>query len=117
MAQASERPRRKRLSWDSRCEIVWLIEQGMSPPPGRGQGRREQSNRLPPVATLPGRRRIALRDRLSIPRCQPRRLPPEAEERILAARRRSAFGPVRLAGRVPHPPSTIGKILPPESQP
>jgi hypothetical protein len=32
MAQASERPRRKRLSWESRCEIVWLIEQGMSPP-------------------------------------------------------------------------------------
>jgi hypothetical protein len=49
MAQASERPRRKRLSWESRCEIVWLIEQGMSPlwppparrrsrPPGSGSG-------------------------------------------------------------------------------
>lgn len=32
MAQASERPRRKRLSWESRCEIVALIEAGLSPP-------------------------------------------------------------------------------------
>jgi len=31
MAQGTERARRKRLSWESRCEIVWLIEQGMSP--------------------------------------------------------------------------------------
>jgi transposase InsO family protein len=53
----------------------------------------------------------ALRDRPSTPRRQPRRLCPEAEQAILAARRRSAYGPVRLAGLVPHPPSTIGKVL------
>jgi transposase InsO family protein len=53
----------------------------------------------------------ALRDRPSTPRRQPRRLCAEAEQAILAARRRSAFGPVRLAGLVPHPPSTIGKVL------
>jgi transposase InsO family protein len=47
----------------------------------------------------------------STPRRQPRRLPPVAEERILRARRRTAYGPVRLAGLVPHPPSTIGKVL------
>ena len=35
----------------------------------------------------------------------------EAEERIVATRRRTAYGPVRLAGLVPHPPSTIGKVL------
>ena len=29
----------------------------------------------------------------------------------MAARRRSAYGPVRLAGLLPHPPSTIGKVL------
>jgi hypothetical protein len=28
MVERTERPRRKRLSWESRCEIVWLIEQG-----------------------------------------------------------------------------------------
>jgi transposase InsO family protein len=54
---------------------------------------------------------VALRDRPSTPRRQPRRLGAEAEQAILAARRRSAYGPVRLAGLVPHPPSTIGKVL------
>jgi transposase InsO family protein len=53
----------------------------------------------------------ALRDRPSTPRRQPRRLCVEDEQRILAARRRSAYGPVRLAGLVPYPPSTIGKVL------
>jgi transposase InsO family protein len=53
----------------------------------------------------------ALRDRRSTPHRQPRRLGAEAEQAILAARRRSAYGPVRLAGLVPHPPSTIGKVL------
>ena len=111
MAQASERPRRKRLSWESRCEIVWLVEQGMSPPlaAARGGASRATGYRLWRRYCEGGW--VALRDRPSTPRCQPRRLPPEAEERILAARRRSAFGPVRLAGLVPHPPSTIGKVL------
>lgn len=49
--------------------------------------------------------------RRSTPRRQPRGLCAEAEQAILAARRRSAYGPVRLAGLVPHPPSTIGKVL------
>jgi transposase InsO family protein len=53
----------------------------------------------------------ALRDRPSTPRRQPRRLGEEAEQAILTARRRSAYGPVRLAGLVPYPPSTIGKVL------
>jgi transposase InsO family protein len=53
----------------------------------------------------------ALRDRPSAPRRQPRRLCAEVEQAILAARWRSAYGPVRLAGLVPHPPSTIGKVL------
>jgi transposase InsO family protein len=35
----------------------------------------------------------------------------EAEELILVTRLRSGYGPVRLAGVVPHPPSTIGKVL------
>jgi transposase InsO family protein len=38
-------------------------------------------------------------------------LVPELEEQIVLARRRTAFGPVRLAGLLPHPPSTIGKVL------
>jgi transposase InsO family protein len=54
---------------------------------------------------------VGLRDRPSTPLRQPRRLTVEAEQRILAVRRRCAYGPVRLAGLVPHPPSTIGKVL------
>lgn len=32
MLNANCRPRRKRLSWESRCEIVWKMEElGLSP--------------------------------------------------------------------------------------
>jgi hypothetical protein len=55
MAQASERPRRKRLSWESRCEIVWRIEQGMSPPLAAASGS-EPGDRLPTLAPLPAGR-------------------------------------------------------------
>jgi transposase InsO family protein len=111
MAQASERPRRKRLSWESRCEIVALIEQGVSPSLAavRGGASRATGYRLWRRYREGGW--AALRDRPSTPRRQPRRLRPEQEEAILAARRRCAWGPVRLAGLLPHPPSTIGKVL------
>src|SRR5438067_5073717 len=111
MAEGSERPRRKRLSWESRCEIVWLIEQGMSPPlaAARGGASRATGYRLWRRYQEGGW--LELRDRPSVPRRQPRRLPAEAERRILAVRRRCAYGPVRLAGLLPHPPSTIGKVL------
>jgi transposase InsO family protein len=111
MAQASERPRRKRLSWESRCEIVARIEQGVSPPLAAASGGCSRAT----AYRLWGRYRnggwSALQDRPSTPRRQPRRLSAEQEQRIVATRRRTAYGPVRLAGLVPHPPSTIGKVL------
>jgi len=99
------------LSWESRCEIVWRIEQGMSPPLAAASGgaSRATGDRLWRRYRQGGW--AALRDRRSTPHRQPRRLCAEAEQAILAARRRSAYGPVRLAGLVPHPPSTIGKVL------
>ena len=111
MAQGSERPRRKRLSWESRCEIVWRIEQGMSPPLAAASGGCSRATAYRLWRRYGEGGWVALRDRPSTPRRQPRRLSAEAEERILAARRRCAYGPVRLAGLVPHPPSTIGKVL------
>jgi Integrase core domain/Winged helix-turn helix len=111
MAQASERPRRKRLSWESRCEIVWRIEQGMSPPLAAASGGASRATGYRLWRRYRQGGWVALRDRRSTPHRQPRRLCAEAEQAILAARRRSAFGPVRLAGLVPHPPSTIGKVL------
>ena len=38
MFEVTERPRRKRLSWESRCEIVARIEAGMSPPLAAASG-------------------------------------------------------------------------------
>jgi transposase InsO family protein len=111
VAQASERPRRKRLSWESRCEIVWRIEQGMSPSLAAANGGASRATGYRLWRRYRQGGWAALRDRCSTPHRQPRRLSDEAEEAILAARRRSAYGPVRLAGLVPHPPSTIGKVL------
>jgi hypothetical protein len=111
MVERTERPRRKRLSWESRCEVVAAIEAGVRPPlaAARGGCSRATAYRLWHRYREGGW--AALRDRSSVPRRQPRRLAVEAEQAILAARRRSAYGPVRLAGLVPHPPSTIGKVL------
>jgi transposase InsO family protein len=111
MTQVMERPRRKRLSWESRCEIVALIEAGASPTAAAARGGASRATGYRLLARFRAGGWAALRDRPSTPRHQPRRLGVEAEQAILAARRRSAYGPVRLAGLVPHPPSTIGKVL------
>ena len=109
--EVMERPRRKRLSWESRCEIVARIEAGMSPPLAAASGGASRATGYRLWRRYQEGGWAGLRDRPSTPRRQPRRLCVEAEQRILAARRRSAYGPVRLAGLVPYPPSTIGKVL------
>jgi transposase InsO family protein len=111
MAEASGRPRRKRLSWESRCEIVAAIEAGVSPPLAAASGGCSRATAYRLWRRYRDGGWAALRDRPSTPLRQPRRLCAEAEQAILAARRRSAYGPVRLAGLVAHPPSTIGKVL------
>lgn len=111
MEQASERPRRKRLSWESRCEVVAAIEQGVSPPLAAASGGCSRATAYRLWRRYQRGGWSALRDRPSTPHRQPRRLVPELEEQIVLARRRTAFGPVRLAGLLPHPPSTIGKVL------
>jgi winged helix-turn helix protein len=111
VVEVTERPRRKRLSWESRCEIVARIESGMSPPLAAASGGASRATGYRLWRRYQQGGWAGLRDRPSIPVRQPRRLSVSAEEAILAARRRSAYGPVRLAGLVPHPPSTIGKVL------
>jgi transposase InsO family protein len=111
MTQVMERPRRKRLSWESRCEIVALIEAGMSPPLAAAKGGASRATGYRLLARYRAGGWAGLCDRPSTPHRQPRRLCPETEQLIVAARRCSAYGPVRLAGLVPHPPSTIGKVL------
>lgn len=111
MVEVMERPRRKRLSWESRCEIVARIEAGMSPPLAAASGGASRATGYRLWRRYQQGGWAGLRDRPSIPIRQPRRLSVSDEEAILAARRRSAYGPVRLSGLVPHPPSTIGKVL------
>jgi transposase len=78
------------LSWESRCEIVARIESGVSPRLAAASGGASRA-----TAYRLWRRYLeggwwALRDRPSTPRRQPRRLTVEQEQRIVAARLRSA---------------------------
>jgi Integrase core domain/Winged helix-turn helix len=111
MAQASERPRRNRLSWESRCEVVWRIEQGLSVPLAAASGGCSRATAYRLWRRYREGGWAPLQDRRSTPHRQPRRLERELEQRILETRQRSGLGPVRLAGLLPHPPSTIGKVL------
>ena len=53
MPDANERPRRKRLSWESRCEIVAKVRlQGMSPERAAASSGVHRSTRLPPAGPL-----------------------------------------------------------------
>lgn len=52
-----------------------------------------------------------LLDRSCRPHRSPRRLSPEAEQRIIRTRVRRRYGPHRLAPLLGHPRSTIGKVL------
>ena len=91
MTEVMGRPRRKRLSWESRCEIVALIEAGMSPPLAAARGGASRATGYRLLARFRSGGWAALSDRPSTPRRQPRRLCAEAEQAILAARRRSAY--------------------------
>ena len=53
----------------------------------------------------------ALADRPSTPKRQPRRLPRELEQRILAAREYATAGPLIVAGQLGLPASTVWKVL------
>ena len=111
MLELTERPRRKRLSWESRCEIVAMIDAGVSPPLAAASGGASRATGYRLWRRYQQGGWASLRDRPSTPVRQPRRLSAEQERVIVLARRRSAYGPVRLAGLVAHPPSTIGKVL------
>ena len=111
MLELTERPRRKRLSGESRCEIVAMIDAGVSPPLAAASGGASRATGYRLWRRYQQGGWASLRDRPSTPVRQPRRLSAEQERVIVLARRRSAYGPVRLAGLVAHPPSTIGKVL------
>jgi transposase len=118
---ATYRPRRKRLSCESRCEIVWkVIEAGMSPEQAAACS---SVHRSTAYRLLERHRKggwAALAARPSTPLRQPRRLSDEAEREIVALRahrvRPAQAGgdprPARLDGRQDAPPARLLPLAP-----
>lgn len=112
MLTVTERPRRKRLSWKSRCEMVAKVRlKGM----GAAEAARWSGVHRATVYRLRARYDTAgwggLADRPPVPRRQPRRCSPALERRILGARAASQYGPARLGALLGVPASTVGKVL------
>lgn len=112
MLTVTERPRRKRLSWESRCEIVAKVRlEGKSPAVVAGCSGVHRATVYRLLARFDAGGWAGLCDRRPIPRRQPRRLAPEVEARILNARRASRYGPARLGAILEIPASTVAKVL------
>jgi transposase InsO family protein len=112
MLNVTERPRRKRLSWESRCEIVAKVRlegMGIAQAAACSGVHRATVYRL--VARYEAHGWAGLVDQRPIPRRQPRRLGAELEARILDARAASRYGPARLGAMLGIPASTVGKVL------
>ena len=111
MSNATFPPRRMRFSFESRCRIVQLILAGASAQAAAAAcgASRATGYRL-------WRRYLeggwaALADRPSTPKRQPRRLPLEAEQEILAWRAHLRAGPAVIAAILERPISTVAKVL------
>jgi len=112
MLTVTERPRRKRLSWECRCEIVAKVRlQGMSAELAAASSGVNRSTVYRLLARHDQGGWGGLIDRRPVPRHQPRRCPPELEARILNARQASRYGPRRLGAILGLPASTVGKVL------
>jgi transposase InsO family protein len=112
MSDATGRPRRKRLSWECRCEIVAKVRlQGMSAARAAACSgvHRATVHRL--VARYDTGGWQGLRERRPVPHRQPRRTSAALERRILNARAASRYGPARLGAMLGVPASTVGKVL------
>lgn len=104
-------PRRMRFSFESRCRLVSLIVEGMSPQAAAAAcgASRATGYRLWRRYCEGGW--AALRDRPLVPKHQPRRLPRELEQRILEARAYAKAGPLIVAAQLGLPASTVWKVL------
>lgn len=112
MPDAIGPPRRKRLSWESRCEIVAKVRvRAMSPELAAASSGVDRSTVYRLLARHEEGGWAALRERRPMPHRQPRRTSPELEARILDARRHSGYGPRRLGAILGVPASTVHKVL------
>jgi transposase len=106
------RPRRKRLSWESRCEIVaTVVEGGLTPEEAAASSGVHRSTVYRLLARFAAGGWAALRERPSTPKRQPRRLAAEIEDEIVAVRRRTSAGPQVIGAIVGRAASTVGKVL------
>ena len=104
-------PLRMRFSFESRCRLVSLILEGMSPAQAAGACGASRATGYRLWSRFREGGWAALADRPSTPRRQPRRLAAEVEQEILAWREHTRYGPLRLSAILERPASTIGKVL------
>jgi transposase InsO family protein len=104
-------PRRMRFSFESRCRIVALILAGESPQAAAAACGASRATGYRLWRRYQEGGWLALADRPSTPRRQPRRCSRELEQRILAAREYAKAGPLIVAGQLGLPASTVWKVL------
>ena len=100
-----------RFSFESRCRLVSLIVEGMSPQAAAVACGASRATGYRLWARYRQGGWGALVGRSSTPIRQPRRLAPEAEREILAWRAELGAGPAVIATIVERPSSTVGKVL------
>lgn len=112
MDNVAQRPRRKRLSWEMRCEIVAKVRQGgMSVAETAATSGVHRSTVYRLLARFLDGGWSGLKERSSRPHSHPRRLSLDAEAEIRAIRERTLSGPRRIAAICERPASTVGKVL------
>lgn len=104
-------PKRMRYSLESRSRIVRLILDGASPQAAAGACGASRATGYRLWRRYQEGGWAALQDRPSTPRRQPRRLPAQAEQEILAWREHLRAGPAVIAAILERPISTVGKVL------
>jgi transposase InsO family protein len=104
-------PKRMRFSFESRCRLVSLISEGMSPSGAAAACGASRATGYRLWRRYRDGGWAALRDRRPVPRHQPRRLPRELEQRILEARAFAKAGPLIVACQLGLPASTVWKVL------
>ena len=104
-------PRRMRFSFESRCRIVQLVLEGVSPEMAAAACGASRATGYRLWRRYQEGGWAGLLDRPPVPKRQPRRLSAQAEAEILAARAYANAGPVIVAGLLGRPASTVWKVL------
>jgi transposase InsO family protein len=111
MLNATQPPRRMRFSFESRCRLVSLVLAGQSPRAAAAACGASRATGYRLWRRYQEGGWSALVDHPPVPKRQPRRLPRELEQRILAAREVAKAGPLIVAGQLGLPASTVWKVL------